>query len=142
MAIRISIVIAISGLLSYLHIMQSLETSLIDGLEKYIRERGLKESQIFQLAEANQQVVKKDFIQRWDDFKQQDHGADYQRLFKLQKDATTRLDVKAYQGLRRSDGSISSGISGYIGSHAPVQENEFQQRLLLSYYLLDKYGDT
>lgn len=142
MAIRITIVVALSGFLSYVHIMQSLEVSLIDGLEKYIRERGLKESQIFQLAQANQNVVKDAFVQRWQSFKQRDHKTDYARLFKLQEDKTTRLDIKAYQGLRRHDGSLSSGISGYVGAGAPVQEREFQQKLLLSYYLLDKYGDT
>ena len=62
MGVRITIVVVATAALSYFHIVSNLEEQTLDKLEKYITERGQKESAVFQLAEDNHKVFSKAFL--------------------------------------------------------------------------------
>lgn len=53
MALRITLVVSVSAAVSYLHVVSNLETQTQEQLEKYIVERGQKESSLFLLAQDN-----------------------------------------------------------------------------------------
>jgi hypothetical protein len=65
MGVRIALVIITVTLVSYWHVMSNLESQVVEQLEKYIVERGQRESHLFTLAESHHAVFKKEFIERY-----------------------------------------------------------------------------
>jgi two-component system, sensor histidine kinase and response regulator len=141
MGIRITVVVIAVAFLSYQHIISTMEEKTLDELSKYITERGQKESAIFTLAQDNHQIFKGVFLKAW---KSRGKGWSnaYGDIFYRADDGTTRIRSKAFEGVPRADGTISHSISGYVGRSAPVHELEFQDRLLLTYRLLDRFGEA
>ncbi|WP_087460537.1 hybrid sensor histidine kinase/response regulator [Oleiphilus messinensis] len=140
-AIRITIVVLVVTGISYWHIFSSLKEQTYDGLKNYISERGQKESAIFSLAEDNHQTAKIAFSEFW--LANQDQPATgFNRIFEPFPDGTTRIPQAVFDGVDRGDGSRSHSISGFVGPGAPVQENEFRQRLLMSYWLISRFGEA
>lgn len=62
-AIRISIIIALTAVLTYLHINRQIQKSALQSLELYMHERALRERQIFKLAQDNHQVMREALVQ-------------------------------------------------------------------------------
>lgn len=141
MAIRISIIVMIMSGLSYWHLVVTLQNQAIDSLEKYITERVGKESTIFELAEDNHQVFKERFLEA---FKVQKDVPDeaFWSIFESWGDGTTHLQKKAFDGFYQSNGMRSHGTTAYIGFQAPVDQQEFRNRLYLAYTLVDRYSDA
>ncbi|MCJ8269267.1 MAG: hypothetical protein MJK04_07665, partial [Psychrosphaera sp.] len=63
MATRITLVVMAVSILSYWHIVETLEVQTHDKLSNYIHERGAKDSAIFVLAQDNHKVFKQQFLQ-------------------------------------------------------------------------------
>lgn len=63
MALRVTCIILVSALISYFHVISNLFIQTKGELEKYIIERGQRESSIFQLAEDNLAFLRKRFLQ-------------------------------------------------------------------------------
>ncbi len=137
--IRIAIVITLSALVSYFHIFVLLEEQVQDSLQKYISERGEKESIIFTSAEYNHQKLSREFLELWNKNLAFDDRR-FSELFVPRPDGTVRLSDVAFRGYTRADGSISQYLSAYIGSEAPYGDPEFRRKLLLSYHLLDRFA--
>lgn len=148
MGIRISIVVTIAALLSYMHITNNLEEQLLGELEKYIAERAAKESQIFQLAEDNHQIFRDRYLSLWQSRQNASSEQRFNQLFEPYKEGTYQLTQKAYDGLTRKHDSqadyvgSSQWISGFIGKNTPVDNNEFRNRVLLSYDLVDHFSEA
>jgi len=146
MAIRITVVITATAALSYWHIITNLEQQTLDKLEKYIIERSLKESTIFQLAEDNHVVFKDEFLTLWPDRKNVAAEPRFSQLFFSPGDGTTRLKKEVFDGLVRDHNDpsaylgLSRYISGFVGRGAPVEDNQFKNRLLLSFDLVDRFA--
>ena len=64
MGIRIAIIIIAVTIVSYWHVMSNLESQVVEQLDKYITERGQRESALFLLAEDNHVILKKEFERR------------------------------------------------------------------------------
>jgi diguanylate cyclase (GGDEF)-like protein len=146
MAIRITVIVTATAALSYWLIISNLEQQTLDKLEKYIIERSLKESTIFQLAEDNHVVFKDEFLTLWPERKNVAAEPRFSQLFFSPGDGTTRLKKEVFDGIVRehSDPSaylgLSSSISGFVGRGAPVEDNQFKNRLLLSFDLVDRFA--
>lgn len=148
MGIRITIVISVAAFVSYLHIVKGLEEKTLDELEKYISERVGKESKIFQLAEDNHATFKQHFLALWQHRQHADPHARFEELFTPFEDGTYLLKPDSFYGRARSplEGAEhylgeTRWISGFIGKNTPVHEANFQNRLLLSYDLVDRFAD-
>ncbi|MDH3355086.1 MAG: cache domain-containing protein, partial [Chromatiales bacterium] len=141
MALRISIVVILVSGLSYWHIVSTLQEQTLDSLSKYITERGHKESAIFELAEDNHRVFKERFV---DAYKNQSNVSDekFWSIFKPWDDGTTHLQKRAFDGYRHPDGTISHSTTAYIGPKAPIESQEFRNRLYLAYNLVDRFSDA
>jgi diguanylate cyclase (GGDEF)-like protein len=146
MAVRITIVVIAIAALSYWHIINNLEQQTLDKLEKYIIERTLKENTIFQLAEDNHTVFKNEFLALWPERKNVAAEPRFSQLFFSPGDGTTRLKKEVFDGIVREHNSpssylgLSNSISGFVGRGAPVEDNQFQNRLLLSFDLVDRFA--
>jgi len=141
MGARIAIIIAVAAVFTYFHIFSILNEQVDDSLQKYIVERGQKESMTFQAAQSNHAVYKKTFLETWPQHESIDHELRFASLFKHHPDGTWRLSENAYDGVNRSDGSLSRFISGYVGRNAP-DTARFHNKLLLAYDLIDRYADA
>lgn len=146
MGIRISIVVMVMSLLSYFHILDNLKQQTLDKLESYIMERAQKESAIFKLAEDNHTTFKQAFLELWPERKIANANPRFDQLFENAGNGTLRLIPATFLGLERSHTSASDykgesrWISGFIGKGTPVTSNEFRNRALLSYDLVDQFA--
>jgi len=140
MGLRITLVIIAVTLLSYWHISDTLEEQTYDNLQNYITERGQKESAIFIQAEDNHRVFRDAFLAAWPKALGQPSQARFDTLFFEPNDGTWRMRPKWFEGVRRSDGTISRHISAYIGKDVVV-DGVLRSKLLLSYDLVDRYAE-
>ncbi len=148
MGLRISVVIVVAALLSYLHIVQNLESKTLDELKKYISERTAKESKIFQLAEDNHDVFSDSFLQLWEQRQNASAQLRFEQLFEPYEQGTYKLKQDVFDGKLRSDKSENSyymgqtkWISGFVGKNTPISDPNFLNRLLLSYDLVDRFAE-
>ena len=141
MCIRLSIVITLMSYISYHHIFDLLDQRVRNSLIEYITERGEKESKIFLDAERNHRFFKERFLEQWETRKNQTVSSEAEQLIVSLPDGTRRLYPPAFEGTPRNDGTVSRYISAYIGQDAP-QTNEFLNKLILSYELVDRYGEA
>ncbi len=141
MGARIAIIIAVAAAFSYFHIFSILNEQVDDSLQKYIVERGHKESITFLAAERNHEIFKQSFLDAWPKHETDNHETRFDDLFSQWPDGTWRLREKAFDGIVRADDTISQHISGYVGRNAP-QTPRFHNKLLLSYDLIDRYADA
>lgn len=141
MGIRITLVVIVVTLLSYWHIVATLEDETADKLHKYITERAQRESAVFKLAEEDHKTLKAVFLKAWPAAKTTSF-TDYDRYYETLPDGTTRTKKALFYGTV-GDGSIySDSVSGYVGRNAPINEREFRSRLVLSYDMLNHFGVT
>ncbi|WP_409526634.1 hybrid sensor histidine kinase/response regulator [Nitrincola sp. MINF-07-Sa-05] len=141
MGLRITLVVIAVTLLSYWHIITTLEEQTADKLSKYIVERAQKESATFLLAKDNHQTLKEVFLQAWPAARHSIHS-DFERYFETLPDGSTRTLPRLFYGEQGVDGIISDSVSGFIGRGAPTEDASFRSRLVLAYRMLDRYGIT
>lgn len=133
MAVRIAIVIIGSTGLSYLHLMSILENQTLTQLEKYIVERGQRESSIFTLAEDNHAVLDQELRRRLDEFGDRDPQAEFDRLLMRSTDGAIRNRPEGF------DRSRKPGV--YIGKNLKLNP-EIRRRVLTFYDLVMSYGPS
>lgn len=139
MAIPIAIVIIVVTLVSYLHVMSNLELQVVEQLDKYITERGQRESTLFQLVEENQSVFQKEFLFRYQNMDDEVALTRFNQLFEKRNDGTTRLYRKYFEGIRQADGGITQNLSGFIGKNVNITA-EVRSILVIGYDMLNMYG--
>lgn len=80
MAVRVGIVIVASSAVSYFHIFSMLEFQTRQQLEKYVLERGQKESSLFALAKDNLAVLKQELLRQLKERSNQDPREEFSTL--------------------------------------------------------------
>ncbi|MBI27806.1 MAG: hypothetical protein CMK90_13230 [Pseudomonadales bacterium] len=139
MGIRVTVVVLAVTLLSYCHIVKTLEDQTSDKLSKYIVERAQKESIIFQLAESSQRNLKAVFLQSWQHSKDS-ANQQFTRYFTLGGDGEVRTHQRWFDGDFNAEGLITDSISGFVSPRAPIEDPDFRSRLVLSFLMLERYG--
>lgn len=139
MGIRVSLVVLAVTILSYWHIVRTLETQTIDKLSKYIVERAQRESAVFLLAESSQSTLKDVFLQSWEYARDRAHG-DFTEYFSPAGDGSVRTLRKWFDPGFNRDGMMTGSVSGFVSPAAPIEDPLFRSRLVLSYRLLERYG--
>ena len=136
MGIRIAIVIIAVTLISYWHVISILESQTLEQLQKYIVERGQRESQIFLLAQDNHLIFKKEFERRIKLLGSQNPQQKFDQLLLPWSDNTLR-NFPQNQNLDHFDTKHDSGI--YIGKQAVITP-KLRRDVLTFYDLLNTYG--
>jgi len=136
MGIRIASVIILMTLLSYWHIVSVLKLQTLEQLEKYIIERGKRESNIFLLAQDNHFILKNEFERQLKELGKKEPQEQFEQFFTRWSDGTTR-DSPKDQSPEDLDTTIHPSV--FIGPQVNINA-DIQRRVLTFYKLLSSYG--
>ncbi|MEN8220257.1 MAG: response regulator [Pseudomonadota bacterium] len=136
MGILIGIVIILMTLLSYWHVVSILKSQTVAQLEKYITERGQRESSVFRLAQDNHIILKKELYQRLEELGSQDPREQFEQLFVEWTDGTTRNRPKD-QNPKSFDTTKYPSV--FISPQVELNA-DIRRRVITFYKLLTAYG--
>ncbi len=139
MGFRIAVVIIAVTVVSYWHVMSNLKSQVVEQLDKYIVERGQRESILFQLVEENHNVFKKEFISRYQEMSKEYSLPKFNQLFEKWEDGTTRMHSKYFDGIKQPSGLIIKNMSGFIVRNANITA-DLRHRLVIGYEIVSRYG--
>ncbi|PTL80066.1 ATP-binding protein [Vitiosangium sp. GDMCC 1.1324] len=131
MGVRIAVVIALSTLFSYLHMLHILRTEALAQLDQHVAERGQREQAIFLLAEDNHAILKKALEEKIRAYQHEDVSARFDSLFALMPDGAVRNRPEHFDGTRMPCVFVPKGV--------PV-DMDMRRRLLAAYEVLLQYG--
>ncbi|MGD1911982.1 MAG: ATP-binding protein [Rivularia sp. (in: cyanobacteria)] len=136
MALRITVVVLISTMISYFHVMSNLEVQTKQQLDKYITQRGQRESFIFQLSQDNVTVLSEQILQEINRPIKNNLDAEFENIYFHWNDGTIRCfpqnrPIKKLDSIQFPD--------CFIGKN--IQVNARYKRILLTAYkLVNSYG--
>lgn len=136
MTLRIATIVVISTAINDWHLISNLESQTLGQLEKYIVQRGQRESTLFKLAQDNQATFKSEFLARLQEVGNDDPQQRFDRLFETREDGTTRLRPEFYYGQKTADGVIEKNTSGIIGKNVKITPN-LRRRIVVAYDLIN-----
>ena len=131
MGVRIAVVIALSTLFSYLHMLHTLRTEALSRLRQYVEERSQREQSIFLLAKDNHAVLKTALEEKIRAYQHEDVRARFDSLFALMPDGAIRNRPEVFDGTRMPCLFVPRGV--------PVDLDQ-RRRLLAAYDVLLQYG--
>lgn len=141
MTVRIIGVVGVSALVSYLHLTSNLERQVKEQLERYIVERGQKESSLFLLAEENHRLFKADFLERFAASEGEDPVYRFETLFEPVEDGSLRIRPEFFLDERASGSDAQRWMTGIIGKDAAQSVDAELRRLsVISNEMLLNYG--
>ena len=141
MTMRIVGVIGVSALVSYLHLISNLEVQVKEQLERYIVERGQKESSLFQLAEDNHEIFKEAFLERFSASTKESSDEDFDDLFFPAPDGTLRIRPELFTNPAVEGPDASQWMTGIIGRDTVGQiDTQLRRLTTIAYDLLLDYG--
>jgi C4-dicarboxylate-specific signal transduction histidine kinase len=130
MGVRIAVVIALTTLASYLHLLDSVRTEALERLEGYVKERSQREQSIFTLARDNQALLAKALEEKLR-APAEAPEARFERLFAQLPDGTVRSRREGFDGTRMPCVFVPKGVALEAG---------LRQRILASYDVVAQYG--
>ncbi|WNG20603.1 ATP-binding protein [Cystobacter fuscus] len=133
MGVRIGVIIALSTLFSYLHMLHTLRAEALERMQQHVVERGEREQAIFLLAEDNHALFKKTLKERVRELQQHEEevSARFDKLFVRRPDGTVRSPPGTTDGTRRVQAFIPAKVNLDIG---------FRTRFLAVYDVLSWYA--
>jgi|GEM_PF-72843 len=138
MVVRITLVIIGSTTLSYLHLISTLENQTQRQLEKYIVERGQRESDVFLLTQENHAILEQDLRRRLDEFNHigniidaSDAKINFDQLFVRSPDGVIRNQPRNFDRSRQPSVFVDKNLA---------LTPEVRHRLLTFYHLVMTYG--
>lgn len=135
MALRISIVIVVTSLLSYCHLMKSLEGGLQEQLSLFSRQRAEVESQWLIYLEQKLQGMRTEYLQRYQRLNGVEPPGLFDRYFTMNPDGTAYVRPEYYTGAPGPLGVVHSGYSGGIDKITPLT-TDHRLRLVLAMEML------
>ncbi len=136
MALRITIVVLISTIISYFHVMSNLEVQTKQQLDKYITQRGQRESFIFQLSQDNVKLLSKNILEEINISKPKDLNAEFNSIYFHWDDGTIR---NFPQNKPFDEFDTVNFPNSFIGKNTKV-DDKHKQILLIAYKLVNSYG--
>jgi two-component system, NtrC family, sensor kinase len=136
MTMRVAGVMLVSMGVSYLHVMSSLETETKQQLNRYITERGARESAIFQLAEDNLTFFRQQILAQFKKPSDRDFVADFDRLYFPWSDKTLR-NAPQSQPIDRFN--TAEYPTAFVSKHGQIDPDR-KRSLMLVYDLVRSYG--
>ncbi|WNG27472.1 HAMP domain-containing protein [Cystobacter fuscus] len=131
MGVRIAVIIALSTLLSYIHMYSTLRTEALAQLSQHVAERGQREQAIFVLAEDNHALLKKTLEEQLQALPPEQVDARFDRLFVQRPDGTLRNRAEDFDGTREPCVFVPRGVK---------IDTDLRRRLLASYDVVSWYG--
>jgi PAS domain S-box-containing protein len=129
-AVRISVVVAFATILSYWHVRTRFEQQAFEVLERYVEQRRVRESAIFDLASGNVRTFSDAYLREIRQTDPRDAEQRFAALFETRPDGTTRLTEDVFR---------SYGVSGFIGKHV-IADRDLKRRLIAAFDLIKQFG--
>ncbi len=129
-AIRISLVVAAATILSYWHVRSGFERQAFQILERYVEQRRIRESAIFDLASGNLRTFSDAYLREIRNADPREAEQRFSTLFEARPDGTTRLTEAVFR---------TYGVTGFIGKHV-VPERDLKRRLVVAFDLIRQFG--
>ncbi|MDM8559202.1 ATP-binding protein [Candidatus Parabeggiatoa sp. HSG14] len=140
MGIRIAIIIIAVTLISYWHVISILESQTLEQLEKYIIEKGQRESSLFFLSEDNHTIFKQEFLSRFQQIENKDFIEKFNQLFQTLDDGTTRMRPEFFSGIKQQDSTaVIKEMTGFIGQEVIITD-KIRHRIIITYDMLTTFG--
>ncbi|MBU2511363.1 response regulator [bacterium] len=131
MSVRIAVVIILLTTLSYYHMYTNIKDQTLEQLEKYVLERGKRESIIFSIASSNHKILKSELLENLKKLDDTEIELEFNALFTRHNDGIIRNRLDKFDGTRQS------GI--YI-DHKLEIDADVRRRILTFYKLCNVYG--
>jgi PAS domain S-box-containing protein len=129
-AIRISLVVAAATIMSYWHVKTGFEQQATENLERYVEQRRVRESAIFNLASSNIRTFSDSYLREISQMDPQGAEQRFAALFEQHPDGTTRLTENVFK---------TYGVTGFIGKHVMI-ERDLKRRLVVAFDLITQFG--
>lgn len=131
MSIRIALVIIVLTAVSYRHMFSNIKEQAVEQLEKYVLERGKRESIIFSIAKSNHLILKADLLNTLDSLDDTEIKARFDALFIRYPDGVIRNRAEGFDGTRQS---------GVYIDYRVEPDADIRRRVLTFYDLCNQYG--
>lgn len=131
MVVRVAFVVLASSTVSYFHVFSILESQTRSQLEKYVTERGQRETSLFALAQDNLVELKKETLRQLKERGEKDPREEFNRLFVKYKDGVTRNRLEGFDYTRQAGLFIDPDLT--INA-------DIRWRVLNFYHLANAYG--
>jgi two-component system, NtrC family, sensor kinase len=131
MGFRIALVIALTTLFSYLHMLETLRGEALEQMERHVSERSQREQAIFLLAEDNHALLKKALAERIQAWNQEDPNPRFNSLFTQMPDGTVRTRKESFDGKRMVGAFVPRGVQ---------LDDGLRRRILAAYDVVAQYG--
>ncbi|MFL5349918.1 MAG: ATP-binding protein [Hyalangium sp.] len=131
MGARIAVIIALTTLFSYLHMLRTLRAQAVEQLGQHVSERSQREQAIFLLAEDNHAVLKKALEERIQALRLEDPNARFDRLFVTMPGGALCNRPEGFDGTRQVGLFVPRGVA---------LDDEVRRRILAAYDVLSQYG--
>ena len=131
LAIRIALVIILMTGITYYHVTQVITEQSLEQLGKYVSERGKSSEFIFELAEDNQKVLKKELVKRLAAMADSDPKRRFEKLFVRFPDGVIRNRLEHFNGTTQA--------FAYIGKQA-ANNADLRRRVMAFYDLSNEFG--
>ncbi len=138
-AVRSLLIAALLCVASYYHVARMLEEGVVEQLEQFIGERGLRDSQQFLQTERHHLAVEKALLEQLQEVPLATGVKLFDDYFEPWPDGTWRTRRGWYDGLLHKDGLRHRGFTGFIGRDVELTP-ELRHRAALIAALLDWYG--
>lgn len=136
MSIRVALVVLVSTAVSYLHVLHNLEVQTVQQLERYITERGQRESLIFELAEDSLISLRDQFLQEVEQPSKQSVSRQFDQQFFRWDDGTTRNSANQQSIL---DFDTTRKATSFINKGTEVTSS-LKRQLLTAQRLITNHG--
>ncbi|HYO69503.1 MAG TPA: HAMP domain-containing protein, partial [Archangium sp.] len=131
MGVRIALVIVLTTLVTYLHILRSTRHERLLRLIHYVSERSQREQAIFVLAENNHMLLKHALEERIRSWSQQEPETRFNSLFARFRDGSIRNRPQGFDGRRMPGVFVNRGVTPDV---------DFRRRLLAAHDVVAQYG--
>jgi signal transduction histidine kinase len=131
MGVRIAVVIALTTLFSYLHMLHTLRHEAVQQMERHVTERSQREQAVFVLAEDHHTLLKKALEARIQAWSVMDPNPRFDSLFTPMPDGSVRI---------RSEISQVGGRAGLFVPRGVKLDEGLRRRILAAYDVVAQYG--
>jgi PAS domain S-box-containing protein len=129
-AVRISIVVAAATVVSFWHVRTGVERQAIENLERYVEQRRVRESAVFEIASGNIETFATAYQQAIRQTDPREAEQRFSSLFEARDDGTTRLTADVFH---------THGVTGFVGKNVPV-DRDLKRRLVAAFDLVAQFG--
>lgn len=129
-ATRISVVVAVATVLSYWHVRSGFEQQAMESLSRYVEQRRVRESAVFDLASSNIRTFSDAYLREINQMDPQGAEQRFSSLFETRADGTIRLTENVFR---------TYGVTGFIGRYVDV-DRDLKRRLVAAFDLITQFG--